>query len=142
MPATSEKQRKFFGAVMGAKKGKPGSSGKAKEVAKDMNKGQIKDFLTVKAEYAQGFMDKCAAFGIDPEQLIKASAEDSEQLPPGIEPAAKGNKLTNMVASTDLGDAAAAKKRLTRPEYVKKNIVGLPQSERPAARREARTAGY
>ena len=45
MPATSEKQRKFFGAVMGAKKGQKGVKGAAKKAAKDMTKGQIKDFL-------------------------------------------------------------------------------------------------
>ena len=27
MPATTDKQQRFFGAVMGAKKGKPGASG-------------------------------------------------------------------------------------------------------------------
>lgn len=45
MPATSEKQRRFFGAVMGAKKGQKGVSGAAKKVAKGMTKKQVKDFL-------------------------------------------------------------------------------------------------
>jgi len=45
MPATSEKQRKFFGAVMGAKKGEKGPSGKAKKVAKEMPEKEIKKFL-------------------------------------------------------------------------------------------------
>ncbi len=45
MPAKSEKQRKFFGAVMGAKKGKKNVSGKAKETAKSMSKEGIKHFL-------------------------------------------------------------------------------------------------
>jgi hypothetical protein len=49
MPAKSEKQRKFFGAVMGAKKGKKGASGKAKKVAKEMPKKKIKKFLTKEA---------------------------------------------------------------------------------------------
>jgi hypothetical protein len=48
MPAVSEKQRKFFGAVMGAKKGKKGPSGKAKEVAKEMPEKEIKKFLKTK----------------------------------------------------------------------------------------------
>ena len=47
MPATSEKQKKFFGAVMGCKK-----SGKCspttKKAAKSMTKKQVKDFLKVK----------------------------------------------------------------------------------------------
>lgn len=45
MPAKSEKQKKFFGAVMGAKKGQKGITGAAKEVAKDMPKKEIKKFL-------------------------------------------------------------------------------------------------
>jgi hypothetical protein len=45
MPAKSEKQRKFFGAVMSAKKGKKSVSGAAKEAAKSMSKETIKDFL-------------------------------------------------------------------------------------------------
>jgi hypothetical protein len=45
MPAKSEKQRKFFGAVMGAKKGQEDVSGAAKEVAKEMPKKEIKKFL-------------------------------------------------------------------------------------------------
>ena len=52
MPATSEKQRKFFGAVMGAKKGQPGVSGPAKKAARGMTTTQIEDFLT-KEEDAQ-----------------------------------------------------------------------------------------
>ena len=52
MPATSEKQRKFFGAVMGAKKGQSGVSGPAKKAARGMTKTQIKHFLT-KEEDAQ-----------------------------------------------------------------------------------------
>jgi hypothetical protein len=45
MPAKSEKQRKFFGAVMGVKKGQKDVSGAAKEVAKEMPKKEIKKFL-------------------------------------------------------------------------------------------------
>ena len=45
MPSTSEKQRKFFGAVMGAKKGSSKVSGKAKKVAKEMPEKEIKHFL-------------------------------------------------------------------------------------------------
>lgn len=45
MPAKSEKQRKFFGAVMGAKKGQKGVTGAAKEVAGEMTKKEIKKFL-------------------------------------------------------------------------------------------------
>lgn len=48
MPSTTEKQRKFFGAVMGAKKGQKGISKKAKEVATEMPKKEIKKFLKVK----------------------------------------------------------------------------------------------
>lgn len=53
MPAKSEKQRNFFGAVMGAKKGEKGSSGKAKEVAKEMPKKEIKKFLKTAEEDEQ-----------------------------------------------------------------------------------------
>lgn len=45
MPAKSEKQKRFFGAVMGAKKGQKGVSGVAKKVAKEMPKKEIKKFL-------------------------------------------------------------------------------------------------
>lgn len=45
MPAKSEKQRKFFGAVMGAKKGQKGISGAAKKAAKNMPEKEIKKFL-------------------------------------------------------------------------------------------------
>lgn len=46
MPAKSEKQRKFFGAVMGAKKGKGSKvKGAAKKVAKEMPEKEIKKFL-------------------------------------------------------------------------------------------------
>lgn len=45
MPATSEKQKRFFGAVMGAKQGQKGVSGAAKKAAKGMTRKTIKDFL-------------------------------------------------------------------------------------------------
>ena len=45
MPAKTEKQRKFFGAVMNAKKGKKGVTGAAKQAAKEMSADTIKDFL-------------------------------------------------------------------------------------------------
>jgi len=45
MPSKSEKQRKFFGAAMGAKKGKKGVKGPAKKAAKKMSKKEIKKFL-------------------------------------------------------------------------------------------------
>ena len=48
MPAKTEKQKRFFGAVMGAKKGQKNVSGKAKKVAKQMPKKKIKDFLKTK----------------------------------------------------------------------------------------------
>ena len=50
MPATSEKQKRFFGAVMGAKKGQKDVSGAAKKAAKGMTKTQIKHFLKTKEE--------------------------------------------------------------------------------------------
>jgi len=45
MPAKSEKQRKFFGAVMSAKKGKKEVTGAAKKASKEMSEKTIKDFL-------------------------------------------------------------------------------------------------
>jgi hypothetical protein len=50
MPSKSEKQKNFFGAVMGAKKGQQGVSGEAKKVAKKMPKEKIKEFLKTKNE--------------------------------------------------------------------------------------------
>ena len=55
MPAKSEKQRKFFGAVMGAKKHQKGVKGAAKKVAKDMPEKEIKKFLK-KESYEAGEM--------------------------------------------------------------------------------------
>lgn len=45
MPAKTEKQKKFFGAAMGAKKGQKNVSGEAKKVAKELPKKEIKKFL-------------------------------------------------------------------------------------------------
>jgi hypothetical protein len=45
MPSKSEKQRKFFGAVMGAKTGQKNITGAAKKTAKGMLKREIKKFL-------------------------------------------------------------------------------------------------
>jgi hypothetical protein len=45
MPSKSEKQKKFFGAVMGVKKGQKGVTGAAKKAAKDMPEKEIKKFL-------------------------------------------------------------------------------------------------
>ena len=45
MPAKTEKQKKFFGAVMGAKKGQENVSGEAKKVAKELPEKEIKKFL-------------------------------------------------------------------------------------------------
>lgn len=55
MPAKSEKQRKFFGAVMGAKKHQKGVKGAAKKVAKQMPEKEIKKFLK-KESYEAGEM--------------------------------------------------------------------------------------
>jgi len=51
MPAKSEKQRKFFGAVMGAKKGQKGVTGAAKKAAKEMPEKEVKKFLKVKESF-------------------------------------------------------------------------------------------
>lgn len=45
MPAKTEKQKRFFGAVMGAKKGQKGVTGPAKKAAKDMSEKEVKKFL-------------------------------------------------------------------------------------------------
>mgnify|MGYP000941689774 FL=1 len=45
MPAKSEKQRRFMGAVMSAKKGNKKVKGVAKSTSKKMSKRKIKDFL-------------------------------------------------------------------------------------------------
>jgi stalled ribosome alternative rescue factor ArfA len=50
MPAKTEKQKKFFGAVMGAKKGQKNVSGEAKKVAKELPKKEIKKFLKKEGE--------------------------------------------------------------------------------------------
>jgi hypothetical protein len=45
MPAKTEKQKRFFGAVMGAKKGQSSVTGAAKKVAKEMPEKEVKKFL-------------------------------------------------------------------------------------------------
>jgi len=51
MPSVSQKQKKFFGAVMSAKKGKKGVTGAAKKAAKEMPEKEIKKFLKVKESF-------------------------------------------------------------------------------------------
>jgi len=58
MPSKTEKQKKFFGAVMGAKKGQEKVSGKAKKVAKDMPKKEIKKFLKKEGEEDEQSLSK------------------------------------------------------------------------------------
>lgn len=58
MPAESEKQKKFFGAVMGAKKGQTNVSDEAKKTAKEMPKKEIKKFLHTKEEDEQSISKK------------------------------------------------------------------------------------
>ena len=53
MPAKSEKQKRFFGAVMGAKKGQSNVSGEAKKVAEELPKKKIKKFLKTEEEDEQ-----------------------------------------------------------------------------------------
>lgn len=53
MPSKTEKQKKFFGAVMGAKKGQKKVSGEAKKVAKEMPKKKIEEFLKTEEEDEQ-----------------------------------------------------------------------------------------
>ena len=54
MPAQTEKQKKFFGAVEGAKHGEKGVSGKAKKVAKEISDDDAKKFLKTKDEDEEG----------------------------------------------------------------------------------------
>jgi hypothetical protein len=58
MPSKTEKQKKFFGAVMGAEKGQKGVSGEAKKVAKEMPKKEIKKFLKTEDEDEQSVVKK------------------------------------------------------------------------------------
>lgn len=58
MPAKTEKQKRFFGAVMGAKKGQKGVSKEAKKVAKEMPKKEIKKFLKTEEEDEQSVFKK------------------------------------------------------------------------------------
>lgn len=48
MPSTSKSQQRFFGLLMGIKKGQASGSSKAKKAAASMSEGQIKDFLKLK----------------------------------------------------------------------------------------------
>jgi len=50
MPAKTEKQKNFFGAVKGAKNGQKGVSGKAKKVAGKMPEKKVDEFLKTENE--------------------------------------------------------------------------------------------
>lgn len=50
MPSKTEKQKKFFGAAMGAKEGQSNVSGEAKKVANKLPKKEIKKFLKTEDE--------------------------------------------------------------------------------------------
>lgn len=50
MPSKTDKQKKFFGAVKGAKKGQSNVSGKAKKVAKEMPEKEVDKFLKTEGE--------------------------------------------------------------------------------------------
>lgn len=50
MPAKTEKQRKFFGAVLSEKEGKGKFSKEVKKVAKEMSKEEIKKFTKKKKQ--------------------------------------------------------------------------------------------
>ena len=50
MPSKTDKQKRFFGAVMGAKTGQSSVSDNAKKVAKEMPKKEIKKFLKKEGE--------------------------------------------------------------------------------------------
>jgi hypothetical protein len=58
MPSKTEKQKRFFGAVMGAKKGQKKVSGEAKKVAKEMPKKKIEEFLKTEDEDEQSISKK------------------------------------------------------------------------------------
>jgi hypothetical protein len=57
MPSKTEKQRKFFGAVMSAKKGSGKVSKEAKKVAKEMSKEKIKHYLKKESNDSLSFQD-------------------------------------------------------------------------------------
>jgi len=77
MPSKSEKQRKFFGAVMGAKKGQKGVTGAAKKAAKDMPKKEIKKFLKKESfdETVNNILNRLFAENIVTEEHCKYAAE-------------------------------------------------------------------
>jgi adenosine deaminase len=87
MPAKSEKQKKFFGAVMGAKKGQKGVKGAAKKTAKKMTKKQIKKYLKKESfndayykllEQTEGLADWEIGVEESPEYMEGEAREDYE----------------------------------------------------------------
>lgn len=58
MPAKSEKQKRFFGAVEGAKHGQKNVSGEAKKVAKEISDEDAKKFLHTEEEDEQSVSKK------------------------------------------------------------------------------------
>ena len=105
MPAKSEKQRKFFGAVMGAKKGKEGASGKAKEVAKDMPEKEIKKFLKTGEE------DECWK-DYNQVGMKKKKGKKVPNCVPKKEPISESSKIEKFIDSVMEKNYASADKYL------------------------------
>jgi hypothetical protein len=73
MPSKTEKQKRFFGAVMGAKKGKAKVTGAAKKAAAKMPEKKIKEFLKKESfdETVNNFLEKFFREGMTVESHCK-----------------------------------------------------------------------
>jgi hypothetical protein len=64
MPAVSKKQERFFRVVAAAKEGKKGISKKAKDVAKQMSKKDIKKYTKAKKNAPEEAKEKNESFNL------------------------------------------------------------------------------
>lgn len=86
MPAVSKKQQRFMGIVHAIQKGEATGSAKARQAAKTMKKKDVTDFATTKTKglplkkkgdimnkqaFEQGFVDRCAQYGVNPEAVVQ-----------------------------------------------------------------------
>ena len=134
MPAKTEKQKKFFGAVMGAKKGQSKVSGEAKKVAKELPKKEIKKFLKTENEEDEQSVSKSMKKGNGKATFKGPEVKERKKFAPAtkVEPSGKNYKRKNKGFDEDeeLGEVPL-KRDQTRHEKIgsemKKKGQGKPK---------------
>ena len=118
MPAETEKQKKFFGAVKGAKKGQKNVSGEAKKVAKQMPKKKIKDFLETKDEDEESCWKGYKKMG--KRQVNKCVKESTDNLDKPIVESESLSKFVDCIFTKNYASAGKYLKRVVEDKMMKK----------------------